>query len=308
MKSSFKVAISTSSFGLVDPAPLRYLEEKNIEFVTNPYGRKLTEAEIIKHLQGIDGLLAGLEPLNSTVFRKSPKLKAIARIGIGIDNVDMHAAKKYNIKISNTPDGPTDAVAEMTLAAALAISRNLIFANKSLHEKHWEKTIGSGLKNQILFIIGFGRIGQKVSKNFHNMGAKILVYDPFIEHSTLNSFEELVDLNTGLQSADIISLHAGGNAPILMEKEFKLMKNNVIILNCARGNLINEESLVKALDTKKVSSAWLDVFNKEPYNGKLTKYNQVLLTPHMSTYTQQCRKEMEMTAVKNLLRDLNLQQ
>lgn len=302
-----KVAISTSSFASVDKTPLEVLQAKEIEVINNPYSRKLTEDEIIDHLQGVDGLLAGLEPLNETVYQKCSKLKAIARVGIGMDNVDIKAAEKYDIKISNTPDGPTDAVAEMTLAAALILSRNIVQANDALHKKHWKKAIGMGLKNANICIIGYGRIGRKVADLFRIMGSHILVCDPFVKQKDLQFGEELLELKDGLKSADIITLHADGDNPILTKTEFENIEKGVIILNSARGNLIDENALINALDSGQVSSAWLDVFWDEPYTGKLTEYDQVMLTPHMSTYSLQCRKDMEMAAVENLLRDLGIE-
>ena len=301
-----KIAISTSSFASVDSTPLEYLKTKGVEVIDNPFGRKLTEDEVINHLIDMDGLLAGLEPLNSNVFQKCPNLKAIARVGIGMDNVDIESAEAHEIRISNTPDGPTDAVAEMTLAAALSLVRNLGVANDALHNKKWVKSIGFSLKNANVFIIGYGRIGRKVADHFRAMGSQIQVCDPYISKGQLLFGEKLVELKDGLKSADIVTLHADGNSPILTEIEFKIMKKSIIILNSSRANLIDEKALINALDTNIVSSAWLDVFWNEPYTGKLTDYNQVLLTPHMSTYSVQCRKDMEMAAVKNLLRDLGI--
>ena len=301
-----KIAISTSSFASVDKTPLQVLQAKELEVINNPYRRKLTEDEIIDHLQGVDGLLAGLEPLNETVYQKCSQLKAIARVGIGMDNVDIKAAEKYDIKISNTPGGPTESVAEMTLAAALILSRNIVQANDALHKKHWKKSIGMGLKNVNICIIGYGRIGRKVADLFRTMGSHILVCDPFVKQKDLQFGEELLELKDGLKSADIITLHADGDNPILTETEFDNIEKGVIILNSARGNLIDENALINALDSGQVSSAWLDVFWNEPYKGKLTEYDQVLLTPHMSTYSLQCRKDMEMAAVNNLLRDLEI--
>ena len=301
-----KIAIGPSSFASVNKTPLKVLKSKGLEVINNPYARKLTENEIIDHLQGVDGLIAGLEPLNSNVFQKSTDLKVIARVGIGMENVDMKSAEIHKIKVSNTPDGPTDAVAEMTLAAALSLSRNIVQVNRALHEKQWEKSIGMGLKNTNLLIVGYGRIGRKVAELFRIMGAQILVCDPFVTKNDLQSGEELLELKDGLKLADIITLHAGGDNPILTETEFKMMKKGTIVLNSARANLIDEGALIYALDSGNVSSAWLDVFWNEPYTGKLTDYEQVLLTPHMSTYSVQCRRDMEMAAAENLLRDLEI--
>jgi len=301
-----KIAISTSSFASIDTNPLELLKTKGLEVVSNPFGRKMNEEEIITHLQGVDGLLAGLEPLNETVFRKCPQLKAITRVGIGMENVDLDAAKKAGIKVSNTPDGPSDSVAEMTLAAALVLSRSMLAANTSLHHKQWNKIIGKGLKHTKVLILGYGRVGQKVAELFHVFGAEVMVCDPMIQSSSLSSYFKLVGLKEGISNAEIISLHTSGNQPILKSLEFELMQEGVILMNSARGALIDEVALIGALESGKVSSAWLDVFAEEPYSGKLTEYEQVLLTPHMSTYSVQCRKDMETEAVNTLLRDLGI--
>jgi len=301
-----KVAISTSSFATADSAPLDLLHAKGVNVISNPFSRKLTEDEIINHLEGVDGLVAGLEPLNNSVFTQCPQLKAIARVGIGMDNVDMEAADKADILVSNTPDGPTDAVAEMTLSAALALSRDILYSNTTLHNKEWKKSIGLSLKHAKVLFIGYGRIGRKAAELFCALGSQIMIYDPVVDINDMKLGEKLVELKEGFATADIITLHAGGNKSILTTTEFEQMQNGVIILNSARGELIDEKALITALDSGKVASAWLDVFSEEPYTGKLTEYEQVLLTPHISTYTIQCRRDMEITAVNNLLRDLGI--
>jgi len=123
------VAISPSSFSALDSTPLNLLESAGVEIIPNPLGRRLTEEEIISHLEGVDGLIAGLEPLNRRVLSSALQLKSIARVGIGMDNVDLEAAKELGIKVSNTPDGPTRAVAEMTLAAMLSLCRQILPSN-----------------------------------------------------------------------------------------------------------------------------------------------------------------------------------
>jgi len=304
MKEEIKVAISTSSFGQADRTALNILYAAGIEVVDNPHKRKLTEPEIIQHLDGVSGLLAGLEPLNELVFRECPELKAIARVGIGLDNVDIPAAEANGVKVSNTPDGPTVAVAEMTLTAALAISRELVIANSALHAGNWRKSIGKGLKDLNVLIIGFGRIGQASAYLFHSMGSNLFICDPIYSQDKLPDGYSLVKIREGLAHADIISLHVSGNERLIGTAEFSLMKKGAVFLNSSRGSLIDEAALISALDAGILAGAWLDVFHEEPYIGPLAGYEQVLLTPHTSTYTSQCRKDMEIAAVKNLLRDL----
>lgn len=302
----YRVAIGPSSFAAEDKTPLRLLESSGIEVVPNPYSRRLTEPEIMEHLKNVDGLIAGLEPLNKRVLSAFPKLKAIARVGIGMDNVDVGAANELGMKVSNTPDEPAQAVAEMTMAALLALCRGLVPANAALHAGKWQKAVGTGLIGTKVLVIGYGRAGRRVGRLLRIFGAEVLVTDPFLSDSQLNDGERLVPLNEGLSEASVVSLHAIGNEAILGDNEFRKMQDGVIILNAARGELVDENALIKALENGKVNGAWLDVFWQEPYHGRLLDFDQVLLTPHISTYTRQCRLNMEMAAVKNLLRDLEI--
>jgi len=303
---AFRVAIGPSSFADEDPTPLRALECAGADVRPNPFGRRLNETEIIRHLDGIDGLIAGLEPLNRKVLAASKQLKAIARVGIGMDNVDLTAAAELGIKVSNTPEGPTEAVAEMTVAALLALCRQIIPANAALHGGEWKKIIGASLRGALVLLIGFGRIGQKTAQLLKPFGVELMATDERVPDGPAWAGVRRVTLADGLRAAEIISLHAAGRARILGPEEFAAMRPGVILLNSARGGLIDEAALIAALDSGKVSRAWLDVFDTEPYNGPLLKYSQVLLTPHVSTYTRQCRFSMEMTAVRNLLRDLGV--
>jgi len=302
------VAITPSTFAEQDTAPLDLLTAAGINVIKNPYGRRLTENEALELLRsGVDGLIAGLEPLTRDVLHAAKDLKAVARVGIGLDNVDLQAAKEFGIKVSNTPDGPTEAVAEMTLTALLALSRELIPTNDALHQGKWHKTIGKGIGGTNVLIIGYGRIGKRVAEILHFMGARILIFDPFLPSEFQPIVGRKVELSEGLKIAEVISLHAGGDQEIIGPDEFALMRNGVMLLNSARGELVNEGELIAALDEGKIASAWFDAFWQEPYTGQLCQYEQVLMTPHTSTYTAQCRKSMEIQAVQNLLTDLDLE-
>lgn len=307
VSEQIRVAISTSSFGELDDSPLRLLKSVGIQAMPNPFGRRLTEPEIISHLDGIHGLLAGVEPLTRNVLESAPSLRAIARVGIGMSNVDIEAAQNLGIRVSNTPEGPTTAVAEMTVAALLTLSRNILASNSALHAGQWQKNIGMGLTGTKVLFIGFGRIGQRTYEYLAPFGIQALVYDPFIDQPPSSDGVTFVSLDEGLAQAEVITLHAAGDVPILGPDEFKLMRAGVILLNSARGTLVDEDALVSALENGKVRSAWFDAFWEEPYQGKLIGFDQVLLTPHISTYTMQCRLSMEMAAVRNILRDLEIE-
>ncbi len=303
---SYKVAIGPSSFASGDSTPKMILEQAGAEIIPNPYGRRLTEEEIIRHLTNADGLIAGLEPLNRRVLSSASKLRSIARVGVGMTNVDLKAAEELGIKVSNTPDGPTQAVAEMTLAALLVLCRKLISTNSALHAKRWDKTIGLGLVGAKVLIVGYGRIGRLVRELLKAFGADVVICDPHLDKSLLVDGERFVSLDVGLREAEVVSLHASGEKVLLGPKEFAKMRDGVILLNSARGELVEERSLIEALKSGKLQGAWFDVFWKEPYDGPLTEFDQVILTPHIGTYTQQCRLSMETAAVNNLLRDLEI--
>ncbi|MCH7960581.1 MAG: hydroxyacid dehydrogenase [Candidatus Hydrogenedentes bacterium] len=300
-----RVAIGPSSFAEQDPAPLRLLEAAGCTVVPNPFGRRLTEAEIIEHLQGVDGLVAGLEPLNRAVLRSTEHLKAIARVGIGVANVDFDAAAECGIAVSSTPQGPIDAVAEMTVAALLAISRGIVSANRALHEGRWEKSVGSGLVNAKVLIVGYGRIGRRFHELIRAFKPVVGVFDPYAEDlETDPELERFPALKQALEWADVVSLHASGTECILDGDAIDAMKSGVVLLNSARGELVDEAALVCALGSGAVRSVWFDAFVSEPYDGPLSGFDQALLTPHIGTYTRQCRLDMELNAVRNLLRDL----
>ena len=293
-----KIAVGASSFAASSDKAINLLLEKGIEVVKNPYGRKMTAEETIEHLQGADGLLAGLEPLNEEVFTHTPNLKAIARIGIGMDSVDVEAAKKHGIKVSNTPDAPTKAVAEMALAALLTMGHEIIPSNEDVHNGVWKKRIGFSLIGLNVTFIGYGRIGRQFAELLKALGSNIIVYDPYLPEISEP------DMETALKKADVVTIHASGNTEIITPDKFDSMKDGVVLMNCSRGGLVNEDALYESLKNGKVSKFWGDVFWEEPYKGKLLECENAILTPHISTYNSLCRESMETEAVSNILRDL----
>ena len=164
-----------------------------------------------------------------------------------------------------------------------------------------------GLGGARVLLVGYGRIGRRVATLLRAFGAELLVYDPFLDASSdVEGVAVVEELTDGLSDADVVSLHASGTEVLIGEDEFDAMKPGALFLNSARGELVDEDALVMALESGKLSGAWLDAFWEEPYTGRLTRFDRVLLTPHVGTYTRQCRLSMESAAVRNLLRDLGL--
>lgn len=295
-----RVVVGASSFAASSDKAINMLRDAGVEVIKNPFGRKLTKEETIDHLKGADGLLAGLEILDEEVLSAAPELKAIARIGIGMDNVDKEACKRHNIKLSNTPDAPTAAVAEMALAALLTIGHEIIPCNKDVHNKVWKKRIGFSLIGLKVLIIGYGRIGRRFADHLRALGSEILVYDPWQKDISEGRLQD------ALSKADVVSLHASGKEMILTAEMLDAMKDGATILNCARGALIDEDALYERLKSGKIGHYWGDVFSEEPYTGRLIECENAILTPHISTYNSLCRESMETEAVRNIMEDLGI--
>src|SRR3989338_996053 len=158
-----KVAINTTTFGQYDPAPLEQLKARSIEYSLNPHARTLRQEEVVYLAQGMDGLIAGTEPLNEDVLNQLSGLKVISRCGAGLDNVDLKAARNLGIQVFSTPTGPTLAVAELTVGVILNLLRKVNAMNSDLKNGQWKKQMGNLLYGKRVGIIGFGRIGQKVA-------------------------------------------------------------------------------------------------------------------------------------------------
>jgi len=298
--SGKKILIGPSSFAATDSAPMDRLRESGCEIMGNPFKRKLTKPELIDLLgHGVSGLIAGLEPLDREVLEASG-LEVISRCGAGLSNIDLTAARGLGIAVCFTPDAPTKAVAELTVGALLGMLRMIPQMNRDLHDGRWIKRIGTQLEKKTVVIIGFGRIGRYTAKLLAPFGVKLLIVDPYFDKTAKGV--KVVSLEEAIPPADVIIIHASGENCILRKKEFTLMKKGIFLLNAARGNAVDEDALVDALEKKTVKGAWIDVFKNEPYNGELRKYPQAILTPHEGSYTGECRRQMEIQAVDNLIR------
>ena len=300
-KNKKKVLVATSSFAQLDKSPLDKLEAQGYEIIDNPYKRKLTKEELIELLKGVDGIIAGLEPLTRDV-QKSSDLKVISRVGSGLSNVDLIAASELGIPVESTPTGPVQAVAEITIGCLLGLVRKINQMDKDLHKGNWYKMIGGQLSEMTVTVIGLGNIGFRVAELITAFGANVIGVDP--GKTQKDTSVKLVELEEGLKVADIVTLHCSGEDEIIGEMQFAQMKEGSYILNAARGGLVNETALLSALKSGKIAGAWLDAYSEEPYTGELTKLPQVILTPHVGSYTLECRRSMEMDAVDNLIKHL----
>lgn len=303
-----KILLSPSSIGQISSAPLDLLTSNGYEIIINPYGRKLTSNEVVSLASDCIGIVAGLEPLDKTVLNKLPKLKCISRVGVGMDNIDIDYAEKKGIKIVNTPNGPTKAVAELTLGLTMSLLRKIPSANNDIKNKNWKKYTGNLLFNKKIGVLGLGRIGKNVSELFLGLGNEVYGYDinPDLEWAKKKNFY-LKGFNEILSTCDIITVHIPGSnnsKPFISKKELNLMKKDSILINVSRGGVVDETDLFNFLKENKILGAAVDVFNEEPYYGPLCDLDNIILTPHMGSYAKEGKLQMEIDAVNNLISSL----
>jgi D-3-phosphoglycerate dehydrogenase len=300
-----KIAITTSSFARFSNEPLQLLDVQGISYVLNPHGRKLAADEAIELLQGCIGVAAGTEPLTAEVMEALPELKIISRCGTGMDNVDLKAAADRGILVRNTPDGPTLAVAELTLGYALDLMRQITRMDRELRSGVWKKRMGNTLQGKKLGIIGFGRIGSMVADVFAPFGVEVAFSDLVVES---NKYPKM-SLAELLTWADILSLHCtrgAGECSLLGEEQLRTMKPGGWIINASRGGLVDENALYQLLQSGHLAGAAIDVFEREPYVGPLTELDNIILSPHIGSYAKESRIQMEIDTIKNLLAALEI--
>lgn len=299
------ILATTSSFAKGVPGRLERIKAQDLQVVVNPWARKLTEAELGQLLEEHRpvGLLAGTEPITRQVLQEAGNfLKVVSRVGAGWDNVDREAAAELGIRVYRTPGVLTQAVAELTLGLMLSALRAIAHHDRLVRRGGWQKHMGGLLGTKTVGLIGFGAIGKRVGELVRAFGARVLYYDP---QPQVVGWAQGVSLTDLLAAADVISLHASGTAQILGAKELEsLCKRGAVLINTARGGLVDEAALHNCLTRGHLGYACLDVFQQEPYIGPLCDLDNVVLTCHVGSYADEARQQMEEEAVDHLLHGL----
>lgn len=304
----YDILIAPSSFGECGDAPLQLLMRAGFSYALNPFKRKLTEQELVGLARNCRGIVAGVEVYSAKVLDQCPKLKCISRCGTGLDSVDVEQTNARGIEVCNTPDAPTDAVAELTVGLIIAVLRRITLADSSVRGGGWNKYIGPLVRNKTIGIIGYGRIGQRVVQLLEAFGASFLLYDPMVSVTQVDRKIQSVPLRQLLQESDIVTLHLSWDKrkPYLIGwEELDVMKKGSYLINLARGGVVDEKALYEKLKSKHLDGAALDVFEQEPYAGDLATLDNVVLTPHMGSYAREARLRMETEAVENLINYLS---
>jgi D-3-phosphoglycerate dehydrogenase / 2-oxoglutarate reductase len=296
------IAISTSSFGKESTRPLELLEQAGFQIRPNPHGRTLTSDEARAHLAGVVGLVAGTEKLTGELLSAFPGLKCISRVGVGMDSVDLEAARRLGITVVNTPEAHVDAVAELTVAGLLAVLRKIPLSEAAIRGGRFDKPMGRLLRGKVVGFVGFGRVARAVARLLAPFGVTLLAHDVVRTEGA-----DQVELPQLLAESDVVSLHlpyAGSVHHLIGAPQLMLMKPDAILVNTARGGLIDEAALIAHLRAHPQAGAYLDCFEKEPYQGGLAELPNVVLTAHIGSYAREARVRMETEAVENLLRAL----
>ena len=285
-----KVLISDS----LDNIASEILIQNNISVDTKT---NLSPEELKKIIDNYDGLIIrSATKVRKDLIDSLSNLKIIGRAGAGVDNVDVEAAKNKNIIVMNTPGGNTNATAEHTIGLIFALQRKITFANETTHKGLWEKKKlkGNEIKGKKIGIIGFGNVGKRVAEISNVLGMRVSIFSSYFK-SIKDSYPEYnsCSIDEIIKDSDIISFHCKPNKdgnPIMNKNHLSLMKKNCIIINTARGNLVDEDDLKNALEKKEIKGAALDVFKNEPLEESgFYNLDNIILTPHIAASTDEAQ-------------------
>ena len=304
-----KVFVSTHPFSSTSPEPMRLLNYNEFEVRLNPFEHKITTEGLAQEIKDSDILIAGTEKITEDVFKNAPNLKLISRVGIGLDGIDFDLCNKYGVRVAYTPDAPTLAVAELCVGMILDLGRQITHTDKNIRKGTWKRHMGTLLYGKTIGIFGMGRIGKSLIHLLAPFNVKFLVHDidPDIALGRLHQVKFATKVEV-LKYSDIISV----NLPLkkdtqdyITSKELDLMQAHAVLINTARGGIVNEQDLYEALKNSVIAGAAVDVFEEEPYKGNLCELDNCLLTCHMGASTIDSRTDMEVQAVEEAIRFKN---
>ena len=302
-----KILITSTSYGQKDKTPLELLQSKGYEITWNETGKPLAAADLVEKLEGCAGVIAGLDYFTAEVFEKVSGLKVVARYGVGFDRVDLEAAKRAGVIVTNTPTANSDSVADLTVGLMLAVARHITEAHRQTMEGGWPKLFGVSLFQKTVGLVGLGRIGARVAQRVKGFNCQTLVYDPFIDTETASQYgcRKVDTLETLLAESDFVSLHSPASPAtnqMINRQTLSLMKPTAILVNTARGELIHEADLLDALKNKVIGGAGLDTFDQEPPQvNAFQGLPNLIITPHMGAYTTEALYNMAMDSTNDLI-------
>lgn len=299
-----KIAVLTYPFCKYSNEPLEMLQNSGFEYMINDKGRKYTREELVQLIFDWkpDIIVNDTEPYDKGILDIAKNLKMLSNTGIGVDSIDLDECKSRGIVVTNTPDAPTNAVADIVIAQIINMLRKPDRVCDDLRKEKWNRYIGREVRNCAVGIIGFGRIGKAVSKRLK--GFDCLMFANDTDKSQYNDSVIPATKEEIYKNCDIITLHVPKTAEtigLISNGELAMMKKNVRLLNFSRGGIIEENALYNFLNTNKKACAAIDTYVDESYHGDLIALKNAYLTAHCGSCTVLSRWDMEVTAVKNAL-------
>lgn len=303
-----KALVTTTSFLKPQNAKARAMVEDFFdEVVYNDLGVPLKGEEILTRLEGCDAYIAGLDYITADVIEKMPEsVKVISRYGVGVDRVDLEAARKRGITVTNTPGANSTGVCELAFALMLCAARNIPMLHQAVLEGEWPRSEGIELAGKTLGIVGMGAIGKRLALRAKAFEMKVMAYDPYFDEAFAQEHGiERKELNELLETADFISLHVPLNDStrhMINAEQIAKMKKGAIVINTARGGLIDEEAAAEALKSGRLGGLGLDAFEKEPLlESPLKGLPNVIFTPHTGAHTAEAVDNMGRMSVENAI-------
>ena len=304
----FTVLIESRPFCAFDNTPMEQLKSSGMDLI-DMRGSGIQDSKFVEALKRVDAILCGNDlVVNDAVLDMAPRVKAIAKMGAGLDTVDIDAATRHNAIVFHTPGANNQAVADHTFGLILNVARKIIYCDRSLRENRWEHTKIMGLEiwQKTLGLIGLGAIGRCVALRAKGFQMKVVAYDPFWPTAFADEQGiEQVKLEELLKVSDIVSIHVPlfpETKWMIDEKALNLMKPSAILVNAARGGIVNETDLYQALKNKVIAGAGLDVFeNEPPTDSSLLDLDNVVLTPHTAAFTFEGMNNMSIGVVEQLI-------
>ncbi|GAA3408969.1 phosphoglycerate dehydrogenase [Paenibacillus hodogayensis] len=302
-----KVLVTATNYSALCADAKRLLEEGGCEIVENKLGRPHTFEELIPLVGDIDGVIAGVDTWNEDVFKLAPKLKAIARFGVGVDNIDLIKAREYGIQVTNVPGGNANAVAELTVGLLLAAIRRLPALHQSARRGYWDRHVGEELAGKTVSLLGFGNIAQMVAKKLGGFDVAVIAYDKYPNEAKAKELGvELVTAEEALARGDIVSMHLPSIAEtrhMMNDARFAMMKPGAYFINTARGALVDEQALYSALESGTIAGAAIDVYEAEPVSADnpLFRLDNIVTTPHTAAETEETYHRVGLVTAEALL-------
>jgi D-3-phosphoglycerate dehydrogenase len=302
-----RLLVTPTSYGKNDPRLKTELEAQVREVIYNPTGKPLTSAEVAELIPGIDGYIAGLDGIDASALKAADRLKVIARYGVGVDSVDLEAARAQGIVVTNTPGANSVSVAELALGLMLALARQIPEAVEAVHQGKWPRYAGLSLEGKTVGILGLGAIGRQLARRLAGFDCRLLAYDPFGDPAVARDLHvKLTTLDQVLEAADFVSLHLPllpDTRGMVNETFLSKMKKGSFLINTSRGEVVDENALRKALQDGDLKGAGLDAFAIEPPapGNPLLLMPQVIATPHLGAQTDGATSNMGWFALRDCL-------